>query len=97
MVKIAMVPEDITRRACYLSTRLPARYMEDFSLAGLVVDRFDEACSLLVGRGYQLREDEGCLEISLGSCRQLPALMSMLAAHQIHCEMADIADTIYQA
>jgi len=97
MVKIALLPEDINSRASYLSGRLPRRYMEDFSLAGLVVDRYEEACSLLSDRGYKLREEAGGLEISLVTCQQLPALMSILTAHQIHCELSDIADTIYQA
>ena len=97
MVKIALLPDDTKIRACYLNGRLPERYMEDFSLTGIVVDRFEEACVLLADRGYQLREEEGGLEISLGTSQQLPALMSILTAHQIHCEISDIADTIYQA
>jgi len=97
MVNIALLPDDAANKACYLQSRLPARYMEDYSLAGLVVNRYHEACALLAENGYQLNEQCGGMEISLTAYHDLLQVVSLLGTHRIHCEMSDIADTIYQA
>jgi len=96
-MKMPLLPSDISRRAQYLQHRLPQRYMEDFSLLGLVVDRFPEACRLLAEHGYQLTEEDGVAEISIDFIRQLQPLMTLLESGRIGCELADIADTVYQA
>lgn len=97
MMKIALLSTDTECRASYLQGRLPERYMEDFSLAGLVVDRYTEAYELLRENGYRLKEQAGGAEIALDLYQHLPEVMSLLAANHINCELWDIADTIYQA
>jgi len=96
-MRMPLLPSDISRRAQYLQDRLPQRYMEDFSLLGLVVDRYPEACRLLADHGYHLTEEDGGAEISIDFIRQLQPLMALLAAGRIHCELTDVADTVYQA
>lgn len=97
MLKIPLLPVDIDCRARYLDGRLPGRYMEDFSLPGLVVDRYDAARGLLIEKGYQLSLRDDGAEIALSTIRQLPDIVSTLTSADIYCEFSDIADTIYQA
>ena len=72
--------------------------MEDFSLPGLLVDRYEEACALLRADGVTLVEGDGVgVELELAAYHQLPAVLDRLAQGRISCQLADIADTIYQA
>lgn len=96
-VEIAIVPDDPAVRADYLADRLPARYMDDFSMLGLVVDHHRQALAILAESGFLLERRDCGVTVCLTSPDQLPEIVGLLARRAIRCELADIADTIYQA
>jgi len=98
MGTIALLPCDSKSRANYLGTReLPTNYMGDFTLMGFVVDRYQDACTLLVSAGYQLNRQEGGMDINIETPLHLPEIQALLTANDIRCDWLDIADTLYQA
>lgn len=98
MGKIALLPCDINSRGKYLGNReLPNNYMGDFTLMGFVVDRYQEALTLLTKSSYQLDEQEGGTDICFSSPLELQEIRALLTANNIKCDFSDIADTFYQA
>ena len=98
MVNLALVSNDCAGRARYLSRKtLPANYMADFSILGFVVDQYPAACSILTRAGYDLIDLGGGADITIGSRQEISAIRTLLTSHQIHCEFADVVDTLYQA
>ena len=98
MATIALLPCDLKSRATYLGNReLPSNYMGDFSLMGFVVDRYQDACTLLASAGYRLHQQAGGMDINIDTPLHLPKIKALLTANNIHCDWSDIADTLYQA
>jgi predicted RNA binding protein YcfA (HicA-like mRNA interferase family) len=98
MPKIALVANNCRSRSLYLqNSRLPAFYMEDFSVLGLLVERYEEACALLQNDGYTVLEAKGGSDVNLVHPDQIVTIIDTLKKNGIATELADIADTIYQA
>ena len=98
MTSVVLLPDDLQRRGAYLgTTRLPSKYMEDFSLMGFVVDNYEQACALLKSADYDLEKGDFGAEIIIASPRQLLDIKALFMSNRIHCEYSDIADTLYQA
>jgi hypothetical protein len=98
MGTIALLPCDVNSKAKYLASRtLPPNYMEDFSLMGFVVDRYNEALNLLILHSYQLEKQKGGVDIYIHTAEDLQKIRSLLNANNISCDFSDIADSIYQA
>lgn len=98
MGKIALLPCDINSRGKYLGNKkLPNNYMADFTLMGFVVDRYQEALTLLTKSCYRLDEQEGGTDIFIDSPLELQEIKALLTANNIRCDFSDIADTLYQA
>lgn len=71
--------------------------MEDFSILGLLVERYDQACALLKNSGYTVVELVSGSDIHIEHPDQINTIIANLREHDIPTELADIADTIYQA
>ena len=98
MGKIALLPCDINSRGESLDNMvLPSKYMEDYSLMGFIVDRYQEALTLLTNNSYQLVEQKGGADIYIDTLLDLQKIKSLLRANNIRCDFSDIADSIYQA
>ena len=98
MGKIALLPSDINSRGKYLCNReLPNNYMGDFTLMGFVVDRYQEALTLLTKSNYRLNEQKGGVDICIDTPQDLQEIKALLTANNIRCDFSDIADTLYQA
>jgi hypothetical protein len=98
MGTIALLSCDVKSRANYLGNKqLPNNYMSDFSLMGFVVDRYQDACTVLASAGYRLHRQEGGMDISIDTPLHLPRIKALLTANNIRCDLSDIADTLYQA
>lgn len=98
MGTIALLPGDCRSRALYLGNReLPDNYMADFTLLGFVVGRYQEAVALLRAAGYRLEEQQGGADICVDTPGTLREIAALLHANSISCDLADIADTLYQA
>ena len=98
MAKIALLSCDTDSKAKYLETiQLPATYMEDFTLLGFVVDRYQDALSLLTDYRYRFDELNGGADIFIDAPQDLLKISSLFKANNIKCDISDIADSLYQA
>ncbi len=98
MARITLIPDDCRSKAAFLECyELPDFYMEDFSIQGFAVDRYDEARELLRGSGYTLLDKSVSADILIDSATQLCAINALFALNGIQAQLTDIADTIYQA
>lgn len=98
MGKIAVVPEDLCSRVEFLASMgIPVNYMGDFTVLGIVVDRYQEAFEILKTKGVQLESVGRGLVIEIDHSSAVPAIIEELASHRIHCQFRDLADTLYQA
>ena len=98
MTKIALLPADTRSRGIYLENKeLPTNYMEDFSLMGLVVDRYQQALDILRSSGFSMEELRGGTDVTITSFSRLPEIADLLSAKGIRCDLSDVADTLYQA
>lgn len=98
MAKLALIANNCRSRSLYLeNSSLPNFYMEDFSILGLLVEKYDEACALLKAGGYNVVKLEGGSDIHIEHRDQIRAIIGTLKQHGIPTELSDIADTMYQA
>ncbi len=98
MGKIALLPEGIHERAEYLAgLGIPDNYMEDYSVLGIIVDRYQESLSLLRASGFAIEECAAGTMIDLQDRTSLAKIIGLLNEHLIRCDYKDIADTFYQA
>ena len=80
-----------TRRA-----RLPVFYMNDFTRLGLRVDPCDAALRVLEDNRYGLIHDDDGIHVAIEGAAQVQTVVQLLNGHGIHCELADVADQVYQ-
>jgi len=80
-----------TRRA-----GLPVFYMNDFTRLGLRVHPCDEALRVLEKNGYDLTRDDDGFHVAIEGAVQVPVLVQLLNGHGVSCEIADVADQVYQ-
>ena len=80
-----------TRRA-----RLPVFYMNDYTRLGLRVHPCDEALRVLEENRYGLIQDDDGVQVALEGAAQIQTVVQLLNDHGVHCEMADVADQVYQ-
>ncbi|MGW8194663.1 MAG: hypothetical protein ACWGOX_10405 [Desulforhopalus sp.] len=98
MGKIALVDNSCKSRAAYLEAYcLPTFYMEDFSILGILVENIETASTVLKKFGYVIVDRQNSSDIQIGDAKQVAAIMTTLSQHGITAELADIADTVYQA
>jgi hypothetical protein len=98
MGKIIIVPNDRRRRAAYMvNTRLPAFYMGDYSVLGLLVASYAKAVRILDEQGYPIQKTACGADINIGGPAQVAEIQQLLHAHGIGSEIADVVDTVYQA
>ena len=75
---------------------LPAFYMEDHSIMGILVDRFDDAVRLLEEHGFLLTRRKDAVEVGTRSPAQIDSVFDLLEKNRITFEMRDILDRVYQ-
>lgn len=98
MAIFPVLPADIKSREIYLNSRpLPLKYMEDFSSMGFVVDRYTEACALLLAEGYSLNRHQYGSDLLVEGPAKIMEINTLLISKNINCTFSDIADTLYQA
>jgi hypothetical protein len=70
--------------------------MEDFSLMGLKVQPLKGALRVLEAAGARVHNGPAGPELEMASAADLPGLMAKLREEGVGCEIADIAEAIYQ-
>ncbi len=98
MGKIVILPEDCKSRASYLNDRaLPAFYMEDFTIMGLLVNNYQDAVELLGASRFSLDVNENGCDVVVEQPSHIQEIQALLSANGITAQYTDIADTFYQA
>lgn len=98
MGRIAIVPEDVHSRAEFLACLgIPLEYMGDFTVLGIVVDRYPEAVDVARDKGFIVDCLSGGVLVEFTRTSAVAALIQELALHGIRSQYQDIADTFYQA
>jgi hypothetical protein len=98
MGKIALLPESLHERVEYLDLLgIPDKYMEDYSVLGIIVDRYQESLALLLDSGFTIDKLAAGSMISLEDRSSLGKILGLLHDNRIRCDYKDIADTYYQA
>jgi hypothetical protein len=75
---------------------LPTFYMEDFSVVGLRVNDCDHAIRVLGRHAYSLKQAGGGTGVDIQRVSQVHDVMQLLNGNGLECEIADIAEGMYQ-
>ena len=99
MIRLPLIPKDGPHQGRWHHTgndRLPVFYMNDFTRLGLRVHPCDRALQVLEDHHYELiRQADGC-QVDVMGAEQLQSIIHLLETHGVACEMADVADQLYQ-
>jgi hypothetical protein len=79
-----------------LARPLPAFYMADYSVLGLLVDRLEEAVQVLQRAKYAVVNETGDFEVVADHAGHIEVILQLLAANGIASEFADVVSGIYQ-
>lgn len=78
------------------SRQLPLFYMTDFSVLGFRVSDCRQAANILDRHAYPLRHASGGIEVALDAASRFRDVLELLTGNGLTCDIADIADDIYQ-
>lgn len=75
---------------------LPKAYMEDFSVLGLRVDDCERALGILDKTSFVLEQSQGHMLLKLENATRIQEVIQVLHDHGLACEVADVAQGMYQ-
>lgn len=75
---------------------LPTFYMEDFSVLGFRVNDCGRAIRVLDRHAFSLKRAGGSIEVDIAGASQMHDVMQLLNGDGLECEIADIAEGMYQ-
>ena len=93
---LPILQKNCNQRACLGNNNLPANYMSDYSVMGLVVDRIDAALGILKEKKFQVRQSGDGFEITIDGAGRMSEITGLLQQNSIDYALADIADQVYQ-
>ena len=96
MCTLPILPKDCSRRAGLPNDSLPAFYMADHSVLGLLIGRFDEALQILEAKKFGVIKKLDRFEINLDSAERMHEIMKLFRQNGIDCMITDIVDQVYQ-
>ena len=76
--------------------RLPDFYMEDFSVLGFQVSDCDHAVRILDQHHFPIKHAEQGVVVGIQDPLHIHNVMSLLRSQGLRCEIADVADAMYQ-
>lgn len=98
MGRLAMVSDRMADREDFLlHFGVPVNYMEDFSVAGIIVKDYPESLSILKAEGYLIQTVGAGALIGVDSPSSVPRILDLLEAGRIDFDYCDIATLFYQA
>jgi hypothetical protein len=83
-------------QACQGNKDLPADYMSDYSVMGLMVSRLDDALRILKEKMFEVQKKTDGFEITIDSPGRVSEIAGLLQQNNIDCTMTDIVDQVYQ-
>ena len=75
---------------------MPANYMSDYSVMGLVVGRLDAALRVLKEKKFKIQKKADGFEITIDDAGRMSEIVSLLQQNSIDYAMTDIVDQVYQ-
>ena len=75
---------------------LPTFYMEDFSVLGFRVNDCGRAIRVLDRHAFSLKRAGGSIEVDIARASQMHDVLQLLNGNGLECEIADIAEGMYQ-
>jgi hypothetical protein len=79
-----------------LHRQLPTFYMEDYSIIGFKVCDCDHAVRILDQHQFPLKYIEQGVEVRIDDPLHIKEVISLLKSQGLECEIADVADAMYQ-
>lgn len=76
--------------------RLPKSYMEDFSIIGFRVDDCERAIGILDGSSFDLEQRHGRTLLKIENAARIEAVIQLLRDIGLACEVAYVAQGMYQ-
>lgn len=70
---------------------LPASYMSEYSVLGLVVDELDQAIRTLSGNGLYVTRQVFGAELDIGDSARVPEIVEMLLGAGVYCSIGDVS------
>ena len=84
-------------KASYSACRpLPASYMSEYSVLGLLIDDLAKALEVLRGMDLDVTEEAFGAEITVPGPNRLPEIVEKLLESGVSCTIGDVIDSIYQ-
>ena len=96
MPRLPIIPSGSNATICLPDSSLPSFYMEDYTVLGLRVGKFDAALRLLEKNGIRIIKKSGYSELPIEKSEQIPHIVQLLNANDISCVVADIVEQVYQ-
>ncbi|MEJ2282041.1 MAG: hypothetical protein P8X85_00445 [Desulfobacterales bacterium] len=96
MGSLPIIEKSLKRRACLKNKNLPANYMADYTVLGLVVDRLEAALRILQEKNFAIHKDTDGYHISIEGAARIHEAADLLGQNGIDCAVADIVDQVYQ-
>ena len=97
VIQVSASPPEAHGHLKYSDCRpLPASYMSEYSVLGLVVDKLDQAIHILKGNGLHVTRQVFGAELDIDNSTQVPEIVHMLLNAGIYCSIGDVIDSVYQ-
>jgi hypothetical protein len=96
MLRMPIVSNESNTTLCLANSSLPTFYMEDYTVLGLRVENLGAAARLLEKNGIALLKKAGNIELFVEQKDQIPHIIQLLNANGVACDIADIAEHVYQ-
>jgi hypothetical protein len=75
---------------------LPDFYMEDFSILGLQVSDCRQAAQILDAHSFLLKNSDGSMAVNIEPATRIGDIVQLLKERGVACEIADVAEGMYQ-
>lgn len=76
--------------------QLPTFYMEDYSIIGFRVSNCEQAVRVLNEHAFSMDLADGNTDVHIQEASQIHRVMQLLNDHGLECEIADVAEGMYQ-
>ena len=96
MGTLPILQKNQNQRACLGNKNLPANYMSDYSVLGLVVGRLDAALRILEEKKFEVLQKSDGFEITIDSAGRMSQIVNLLHQNGIDYALTDIVDQVYQ-
>ena len=93
---LPLLEKNSKQRICLGNQDLPANYMADYSVMGIVVSQVEAVQEILKEKKFEVRKNADGFEISIDGAGRISELIRLLQQYRIDYTMADIVDQVYQ-